>query len=99
MKCRFRWLIAGLWLIIVSLSPQVIARAKLEFVNVEQRVSGVHCKRQRMLQVEAIGRVNGKSVEATNAIQKISKVKAMEKLKPSSLRRRCSERSAKRLMA
>ena len=52
----------------------------------KQRVSGVHCRGNNAAVAEAIGRVNGKSVEATNAIQNL-KVKAMEKLKPSSLRR------------
>lgn len=82
MKFRFRWLIGGLWLIIVSLSPQVIARAKLEFVNVETTGVGSSLQEATNAAVaEAIGRVNGKSVEATNAIQKISKSQSDGKTK------------------
>jgi curli biogenesis system outer membrane secretion channel CsgG len=78
----FRWFIVWFWLISVGLSPQVMARAKVELVNVETTGVGSSLQEATNAAVaEAVGRVNGKSVEATNAIQKMSKSQSDGKTK------------------
>jgi curli biogenesis system outer membrane secretion channel CsgG len=73
MKFNYRYLIGFLCVISLSFSVNLMARAQLEFVNVE--IQGVGDSLQEAVNTavaEAIGRVNGKSVAATNAINKIT---------------------------
>ncbi|MDA9839503.1 hypothetical protein N9B97_01790 [Porticoccaceae bacterium] len=58
----------------MSFSAGLAARAQLEFVNVETKGVGDSLQEAVNAAVaEAVGRVNGKSVAATNAINKITK--------------------------
>lgn len=74
MKINYRCLVSFLCLACLSFSTSLMARAQLEYVNVEAK--GVGNSPQEAVNaavVEAVGRVNGKSVAATNAINKITK--------------------------
>ncbi len=73
MKFNYRYLIGFLCVISLSFSVNLMARAQLEFVNVETQGVGDSLQEAVNTAVaEAIGRVNGKSVAATNAINKIT---------------------------
>ena len=73
MKFNYRYLIGFLCVISLSFSVNLMARAQLEFVNVETKGVGDSLQEAVNTAVaEAIGRVNGKSVAATNAINKIT---------------------------
>lgn len=74
MKKYYRCLVGFLCVLSLSFSAGPMARAQLEFVNVETK--GVGDSMQEAVNAavaEAVGRVNGKSVAATNAINKITK--------------------------
>ncbi len=74
MKINYRCLMSFLCLACLSFSTSLMARAQLEYINVETK--GVGNSPQEAVNaavVEAVGRVNGKSVAATNAINKITK--------------------------
>lgn len=74
MKKYYRCLVGFLCVLSLSFSAGLMARAQLEFVNVETK--GVGDSMQEAVNAavaEAVGRVNGKSVAATNAINKITK--------------------------
>ena len=73
MKLNYRYLVGFLCVISLSFSASLFARAQLEFVNVETK--GVGNSLQEAINAavaEAVGRVNGKSVAAANAIKKIT---------------------------
>lgn len=73
MKFNYRYLIGFLCVMSLSFSVNLMARAQLEFVNVETQGVGDSLQEAVNTAVaEAIGRVNGKSVAATNAINKIT---------------------------
>lgn len=73
MRIYYRYLFGFLFLISLSFSASLFARAELEFVNVETKGVGNSLQEAINLAVaEAVGRVNGKSVAATNAIKKIT---------------------------
>lgn len=73
MKFNYRYLIGFLCVISLSFSVNLMARAQLEFVNVETQGVGDSLQEAVNTAVaEAIGRVNGKSVAAINAIDKIT---------------------------
>ena len=74
MKLSCRCLVGFLCVVCLSFSGSLLARAQLEFVNVEAK--GVGNSSQEAINAavaEAIGRVNGKSVAASNAINRITK--------------------------
>lgn len=74
MRIHYRYLVGFICLICLGFSSSVMARAQLEYINVESK--GVGNSSQEAVNaavVEAVGRVNGKSVAATNAINKITK--------------------------
>lgn len=74
MRIHYRYLVGFICLICLGFSSSVMARAQLEYINVESK--GVGNSLQEAVNaavVEAVGRVNGKSVAATNAINKITK--------------------------
>ena len=74
MKIDRQFLIGFLCIISLSFSAAIMARAGLEFVNVETKGIGDSVQEAVNAAVsEAIGRVNGKSVAANNAINKITK--------------------------
>lgn len=74
MKINYRYLVGVLCVICLSFSASLMARAQLEFVNVETKGVGDSLQEAVNAAVaEAIGRVNGKSVAASNAINKITK--------------------------
>jgi hypothetical protein len=73
-KLSCRCLVGFLCVVCLSFSGSLLARAQLEFVNVEAK--GVGNSSQEAINAavaEAIGRVNGKSVAASNAINRITK--------------------------
>jgi curli biogenesis system outer membrane secretion channel CsgG len=73
MKFNYRYLIGFSCVISLSFSVNLMARAQLEFINVETQGVGDSLQEAVNTAVaEAIGRVNGKSVAATNAIDKIT---------------------------
>jgi TolB-like protein len=70
----YQFIGATIFVISLAFSAGLLARAELEYVNVE--VKGVGDTTQDAINsaiVEAVGRVNGKSVAAKNAITQISK--------------------------
>ena len=74
MKKHYRCLVGFLCVLSLSFSAGLAARAQLEFVNVETKGVGDSLQEAVNAAVaEAVGRVNGKSVAATNAINKITK--------------------------
>ena len=74
MKMHCRYLVALFCVICSSFSASLMARAQLEYINVETKGVGSSLQEAvNMAVVEAVGRVNGKSVAATNAINKITK--------------------------
>jgi hypothetical protein len=74
MKINYRYLVGFICAITLSFSASLMARAQLEFVNVETKGVGDSLQEAVNAAVaEAIGRVNGKSVAASNAINKVSK--------------------------
>ena len=73
MKVNYRCLVKFLFVVCLSFSSSLMARAGLEFVNVETKgVGDSHQEAINAAVAEAVGRVNGKSVAASNAINKIS---------------------------
>jgi TolB-like protein len=74
MKINYRYLVGFICAITLSFSASLMARAQLEFVNVETKGVGDSLQEAVNAAVaEAIGRVNGKSVAASNAINKVTK--------------------------
>ena len=74
MKINYRYLVGFICAITLSFSASLMARAQLEFVNVETKGVGDSLQEAVNAAVaEAIGRVNGKSVAASNVINKVTK--------------------------